>query len=56
MGLHNLTKFSKSECQLPRRYEDIPKHGHCLGHEQIERSPEEEDLEVLVNENLNATL
>lgn len=64
VGLHSLTKSSKSKCQVLQRYEDNPKHGHYLGHERIESSPEkedlevseEEDLEVLVNEKLNVIL
>ncbi|GAB0175909.1 hypothetical protein GRJ2_000056100 [Grus japonensis] len=48
-------KFNKVECKALHMGQGNPKHKYKLGREWIERSPEEKDLRVLVNEKLNMT-
>jgi len=53
----NLMKFNKAKYKVLYMGRDKPKHKYSvsLGREWIESSPEEEDLEVLVDEKLNMT-
>ena len=46
----NIVKFNKAKCKVLHMGRDNPKHGYRLGEELLENSPEENDLEVLVNE------
>ncbi|GAB0188315.1 cAMP-dependent protein kinase inhibitor alpha [Grus japonensis] len=51
----NCIKFNKAKCKVLHMGQGNPKHNYSLGRERIESSPEEKDLEVLVNERLNMT-
>ena len=48
-GHGNFTKFNKAESKVPHLGQGNPKHKYRLGREQIESSPEEKDLEMLVD-------
>jgi len=48
-------KFNKAKCEVLHIGQGNAKHRYRLGGEWIEGSPEEKDLEVLVDKKLNVT-
>ncbi|GAB0198340.1 cholesterol 7-desaturase nvd-like [Grus japonensis] len=49
----NRMKFNKAKCKVLHVGQRNPKHDYRLGEEWMESSPEEKDLRVLIDENLN---